>query len=315
MSSLALSQSSVQPVLTSYANGVMGDDLQKLAGLAEILAPNVGVLGRMFRNYKHDVKVQEQILETKRALGGAAKRVGFGIETELRTLETHGLDVVIDDQERRNAEGAPILMLEQRKIQALITTATRSHLKRVVDAVNTGLTAATAGSAGVWTTNTNDPIDEIDAEMEVISNACGSMPNFVVMGIGAWTKFRKNTLVKSRFSGVKVQSLKLEDTLGMFLNPNAKVILAEAMYDAAALGLSASLTRMIGNACWLLYNNPQPNEQDQSFAKTFFNLNTGLLQVGQPYRDGQSRADVYPVDWDSSVQVTNSVAGKKFAVT
>jgi len=315
MSAQYLSQNSPHPILTGYANGVLGEDMTNMAQLADVLAPRVGVIGRTFRYYTHDPKVQTQVLETKRPIGGAARRVGFGIDSVEKTLDTHGLDIAIDDIERRNAEGAPILMLEQRKLRTLSMTAARSHLQRVVNLVDAGLTAATAGSAGAWTTNTNDPIAEIDAEMKAVSDACGSLPNFVVMGLAAWVAFRGNAKVQARFSGVKRNVLSIADTEGLFLNPAAKVVIAETMYDAAALGLSVSLTRLIGSKCYLLSNSPTPQEQDASFAKTFYNLTTGLLTVGMPYRDPETRSDVYPCDWDSVALVNNSVAGKKFTVS
>ena len=315
MSSQYLSQNSSHPILTDYANAVVGDDLAKLAGLADILAPRVGVYGRTFRHYTHDPKVQMQVLNTRRAMGGKAKRVGFGIDSVEKTLDTNGLDVVIDDAERRNAEGAPILALEKRKIRALTTTAARSHLQSVVSIVDAGLSVAASGSGGVWSTMTNDPIDEIDAEMKLINDACGLFPTYVVMGLSAWVAFRKNDKVKARFTGVKRVAINLEDTQGLFLNPAAQVVIADQMYDAAGLGLAASLTKLISAKVYLLANSPNPQEEDTSFAKTFFNLNTGMLQVGMPYRDGEARADVYPTDWDSSIVVTNSVAGKKFNIT
>lgn len=315
MSAQYLSQNSPHPILTGFANGVIGDDLTNMAGLADVLAPRVGVVGRTFRYFTHDPKVQAQVLDTKRVVGGPARRVGYGIDSVEKTLDTHGLDIAIDDIERRNAEGAPLLMLEQRKIKALSLTAARSHLQRVVNIVDAGLTAATAGSGGVWGTMTNDPIAEVDLEMKNISDACGAMPNYVVMGLAAWVTFRANTKVQARFSGVKRSTLSISDTEGLFLNPNAKVVIAETMYDAAALGLSVSLTRLIANKVYLLANSPTPQEQDASFAKTFYSLTTGLLSVGMPYRDAPTRSDVYPVDWDSIVLVNNSVAGKKFTIT
>lgn len=313
MSSLYLSQNSPHPYLTSYANSVVGEDIQKLAGLIDIIAPRVPVMGRTFRYSQWSNKVAMQVQETLRGLGQSAGRVAYGADSTEVTLQTHALDIAIDDQERRNAEGLA-LALEKNKLNTLVKTATRSLLQRVVTAANTALGAATGGN---WTSAAVDPVAEIDAAMLAIHTAANILPSHIIYGLSAWNTFRNNPKFLARFSGVEVQAISpmMLEQRGMFLNPQTKIVIADQAYDSAALGLSASLTKFLGATAWLIYNNPTPDTADASFMKNFYNQSTGLLTVGQLYRDASARSDVLPVDWDSLVVTTNSAAGSKFTIT
>jgi hypothetical protein len=313
MSSLSLLQASTHPYLTSYANSVIGEDIQKIAGLIDIIAPRVPVLGRTFRYTVHSNKVAMQVQETLRGLGQRAARVAYGTDSTEATLQTHGLDVAIDDQERRNSEGL-ILSLEKAKLNTLTKTATRSLLQKVVTAANNALGAASGGN---WSSAAVDPVAEIDAAMLAIHTASNLLPSHIIFGLSAWNTFRNNAKFLARFSGVEVQAINpmMLEQRGMFLNPQTKIVIADQAYDSAALGLAASITRFLGATAWLIYNNPTPDENDASFMKNFYNVNTGILTVGQLYRDAAARSDILPVDWDSLVVATNSAAGSKFTVT
>lgn len=313
MSSLYLGQGSPHPYLTSYANSVVGEDIQKLAGLIDIIAPRVPVLGRTFRYTQHSNKVAMQVQETLRGLGQRAARVAFGTDSTEATLQTHGLDIAIDDQERRNSEGL-ILGLEKSKLNTVTKTATRSLLQKVVTAASNALGAASGGN---WSSAAVDPVAEIDAAMLAIHTASNLLPSHIIYGLSAWNTFRNNPKFLARFSGVEVQAINpmMLEQRGMFLNPQTKIVIADQAYDNAALGLSASLTKFLGATAWLIYNNPTPDTEDSSFMKNFYNVNTGILTVGQIYRDAGARSDIIPVDWDSLVVTTNSAAGSKFTVT
>ena len=313
MSSQFLSQNSPHPYLTSYANAVIGEDIQKLAGLVDIIAPRVPVLGRTFRYSQWSAKVAMQVQDTLRGLGQRAGRVAYGADSTEITLQTHGLDIAIDDQERRNSDGLA-LDLEKNRLNTLVRTATRSYLQRVVTLASNALGAATGGN---WSSAAVDPVAEIDAAMVAIHGVANLLPSHIVFGLSGWNTFRNNAKFLARFSGVEVQAISpmVLEQRGMFLNPNAKIVIADQAYDSAALGLSASLTKFLGATCWLIYNSPSPDTNDASFMKTFYNQNTGLLQVGQMYRDAGARSDVIPVDWDSLSAVTNSSAGSKFTIT
>lgn len=314
MSSDYISSIASNPMLTNYATGIAEEQFESVARLADVLAPRVPVPGSVFRHYQWDKKVQLQLPpDTRRPLGGAAHRVAFGADQVERSLDTHGLDIVIDDKERRTAANADPLTLEKMKIQTLVMSALRAHVSRVITTVDTGITAATGG---VWTTMTNDPVAEINTACDEIQVLCGSLPNFCVMGLTAWRRFIANTITKNTIKGTaNRQVITPSDTVGGFINPNLQIVIAETLYDGAALGLSASLSRMIGSVAYLFYASTAPNVSDGSYAKTFFNMETGLVQVGQMYRDAERRSDVYPSDWDALTVVTNSTAAKKFTVT
>ena len=313
MSAQFLSQNSTHPYLTSYANAVVGEDIQKLAGLIDIIAPRVPVIGRTFRYSQWSNKVAMQVQDTLRGLGQPAARVAFGADSTEVSLQTHALDIAIDDQERRNAEGLA-LALEKNKLNTLVRTSTRSLLQRVVTAASTALGAATGGN---WSSSLVDPVAEIDAAMVAIHNAANILPSHIIYGLSAWNTFRNNAKFLARFSGVEVQAINpmILEQRGMFLNPQCKIVIADQSYDSAALGLSATLTKFLGATAWLVYNSPTPDTNDASFMKNFYNQSTGLLTVGQMYRDPESRSDIIPVDWDSLVVTTNSAAGSKFTVT
>ncbi|MGH8020187.1 MAG: hypothetical protein ACREIA_18300, partial [Opitutaceae bacterium] len=62
---------------------------------------------------------------------------------------------------------------------------------------------AAQGGIGVWSgaANANDPVAEIDAQIEALATATGMMPNRMVIGLPAWAIIRHNPQVVARFPG------------------------------------------------------------------------------------------------------------------
>ena len=250
--------------LTNYAAGISQD--KEGGSLASFIAPVVstGVAHGQYKRYSD--KNDFQIMDTSRAVGGSRKRIEFAASDPFFNCVPQGLETTIDDHERELA-GDAILNLQQSKIRNLVGAAILSREKKVFDIVKTAK-AATPG-AGVWSVATNDPVNEIDAEIEAIVNASGRMPNRIVFGIGAWRIFRNHPRVIARQPGAAVQGLSGEAAVSMFLNPSMEFRMGILSADVTKFGAAKNAPNITVAEVFIFYGNDTPDQYDASFAKTF----------------------------------------------
>jgi len=304
------SAANVNRHLTNFASGLSQD---RTATLANFIAPIVvtGLASGQFKKYSD--KNDFQTLDTSRAIGGTRKRIEFAATDPFFNCLPQGLETTIDDHERDLAGDNNVINLQEAKIRNLVGAAVHSHEKKVFDAIKAAKTAT--GSVGVWSNPANnDPVAEIDSQIEAIAIATGRMPNRIAFGIGAWRFFRQHSKVIARQPGAQLIGLQPDSAGGLFLNPEMEIRIGILSADAAKFGAAKNVGNIVGAEVFIFYADDTPNQYDPSFAKTF-TTSPGMVDAVREYRDDRAASDVYYVDWSADIQVCAADSGRRITVS
>jgi len=299
----------VNQTLTNFAAGVAQD---RRSALAEFLAPTVRVPATIGQYKEYDEKNAFQIYSTARALGGPATRIKFEATDPTFNCKPHALEIPIDDSERDAAGESDPLGLEESKIETLVTDVAIAHEDQTLTIIKAGLSAVSA--VGVWSDAANDPIAEIDDQIEAIATACGMMPNAIALGLGAWAVLRHHPKVVARQPGAQVIGLSLGQFTSMLLNPGIEARVGVLSKDTTKFGKTASKTNIVGAEVFIFLRSDNPTTYDPSFAKTFMG-GTGGISAVREYRDESARSDVYAVDFSKDTQVVSTIAGRRLTIS
>lgn len=304
---MSATASRVDATLTTYARGVQQD---RTKSLAEYLAPSVPVASASGKYKSFSDKNAFQLLNTARAVGGPAARLEFEADDPEYSCKPNSLEIGVDDHERDEAGDADTMM-EQAKVDTLLSSALTNHENGVMGRINAALSAV--GGVGVWSNASNDPVDEIDQQILAITTDIGMMPNRIVFGLGAWMAFRKHTKVINRQPGATLQGLTTGQASALFLNPEIEVRVGVMSKDSAKFGAAKSASQIIGLEVYVFYNSPAPTQFDPSFAKTF-RVREGIDRVYR-YRDDRHRSDVLCLDWTVDTKIVSTIAARRISIT
>ena len=303
------SAATINTTLTNYAQGFSQDRANTLASFIAPVVPT-GVAHSQFKRYSE--KNDFVTYDTSRAIGGERRRIDFAADDPFFNCTPQGLEVTIDDHERELA-GPNRVNLEQAKIRTVIDACHRSHEAKVFAAIKAA--KAATGSVGVWSNPANnDPIDEIDAEIEAIVNATGTMPNRMVIGLAAWRAIKRHSKVIARQPGAKVVTLDTSILGGMLLNPDIEIRVGVMSRDQAKTGAAANKANIVGAEVFIFIGTDTPTQYDASFAKTF-SVDGSLIGAVKEYRAERNASDVYAVDWSEDIQVVAPAAGRRITLS
>jgi len=297
--------------LTNYARG-LAQDLQ--SSLADFIAPEVVVPAATGQYKAFDDKNAFQVVDTARAVGGPARRLAFAATDPTYNCLPQALEIPIDDHERDEAgEGDP-LHLEQAKTQTLVSSATASHETKVFTTIAANIAAQ--GGVGAWSgaSNTDDPVAEIDAQIEALATATGMMPGRLVIGLPAWAIVRHNPQVIARFPGAASVGVTRTQFASLLLNPDIDIRIGVLSRDTTKWGKTKVAANIVGSELYVFNGATRPTLYDPSFMKTF-RTRRGGVDVVRVYREDASRSDVLAVDWTEDIKVTSSICARRITVS
>tara|TARA_R100000664_G_scaffold9860_1_gene16424 strand:+ start:19441 stop:20361 length:921 start_codon:yes stop_codon:yes gene_type:complete len=302
------SEASVNPTLTNYASGVL-NDLQ--SATADFLAPQVQVPATIGQYKAYDDKNAFQTYDTSRGVGGPARRIFMDVSEPTYNCLPQALEITIDDSERDAAGTINPLDLEQAKVKTLVQSSVLSHEKHVYSVADD---VSAVGGVGVWSNDANDPVDELDAQIEAIAKDTGQLPNAILMGMTAWRRFRGNAKVVAKQPGAALIGLNSGQASAMLVNPAVDIRLATMAYDTTKEGKTRSNSFVNGDDVYIFNRSATPTIYDPSAFKTFVGGRGGVTAVRE-YRDESSRSDVYAVDWSRDVKLTSAISVKRITTS
>ena len=297
----------VNATLTNYATGIANDTA---SSLAEFIAPTVptGAQRGQFKQF-NDANAFK-IYNTARAVGGAATRIEFNAEDANFNCKPQALAIAIDDSERD--PGADPMAIERAKIRTLVINTGTGHEAKVFDLIKS--VKAATGSVGVWSSADNDPIAEIDAQIEAILTATGQMPNRIALGVGAWKVIKNHSKVLARQPGAVNQGVTMSQFAGMLLNPDIEVRVGVMSRDLSKVGKAGTKSNIVGNEVFIFIGSNNPTPYDPSFAKTFMPGYTAIAAVNE-WRDDSCHSDMYETSWSEDIQVVSTICASRITVS
>jgi hypothetical protein len=303
-----IATASFNPTLTNYAQGIAPD---LAGGIADFLAPRVLVPAGSGQYKEYNSKDAMQKYNTKRALGGPAKRIGFTNEDKSFNCLPNALEIAIDDVERAKAGEVNDAqsILEQSKVKTVVSNA---NIAREVEVVEVVAALSAVAGRGTWSSADADPIEELMETIEEIG-ANGQMPNRIAFGITAWRILRNHPNVIARMPGAEVAALNTEKLLEMLGYGDIDVRIASMAADTAKRGKTKDAGFITGSSVYIFRGDENPTQYDASAVKTFSTTSTGVGGVWE-YRDNSCRSDVYALDWSQDIKVTATAMIKKLAI-
>jgi hypothetical protein len=285
--------------------------------VANTLAPIVPVAAAAGQYKKFSDENSFRAYSTQRGLGGSARRIEFDAEDDTYNCQPQALEATVDDHERDlvGAAANPLAseLLDQGKIRALVNAAAMSHAKKVVDFVLANTTAV--AQRGNWSSESVDPIDQLDEQLETLSTDVGSTENIsLVLSTNAWRVLRSHPKVKARTNGVQVAGISPEQMTGLLMFPVKAVVGAVSSLTSGTGQTTKTKANIIGANALLIYSVPNPTIYDPSAFKCF-TTGSGMVDVVRTYREEKVRGDVHAIDWSEDLKSTSSVCVKRLAIS
>jgi len=295
----------LNPTLTNYARGIAP---QMVNGEAEFFAPSCPVTSDIGQYKRFDDKDAFAVEETERAIGGPAKRIEMSADDATYNCKPNALELPIDDAEIDRA-GDNVLGLQQAKTRVLLSTAQRSHLDKVMTVINT---VSAVSGVGEWSSASNDPIAEINAQIEDIAKNTGMMPTSLGMSLSAWRTISEHAKVLERIK-TGIAKVDVKDVANLFMVPLELKVCA-AVKDTKKKGAAKSNQFIMGSNVFLFIKSPNPTIYDPGFAKTFRGGQDSVESV-RTYREESNRSDILAVDWSVDVQVVGTETCRRIVLS
>ena len=237
--------------------------------------------------YIYDSKADRfRIPKTLRAPRSDSRTVDWKVTTDGYVCDEHALNSLIDDIERDNADKP--LNLEVDTVEFLTDIVTLGLEMRIKDMIEASLTA-NAPTNGLWsdyTTETIDPIADIEIAKAAIHAVIFREPNLLLLGKAVYDKLKHHPkileLIKYSQKGVLTTDL-LASLFGI-----EKVIVGEAGYNTAKEGKTAVLNYLWGKNAILAYVEPRPGIKKFSLGYTF---------QSQKFQTRRARIETKHSDW------------------
>lgn len=301
--------STFNETLTVFAQGFMA---QKENSIIDWVAPWVSV-GVASGDYKlFDQNDPFGLYDTQLTEGSESQSVHFNASTETFNCRPNGLKISISDWERKQAGEKGAEVMRMGKLNTLLSTQLvnreRAGWAKIFAAV-----PAKAGK-GIWVSaQTEDPIETLDACIEDINNATGSMPNAIALGLASWKALKNHPKVIARLQGIAA-SATLESVAGMLLNPGIEIRVGSMPYNEAKLGKKASKKGIIDANVLIFHRSDAPTTDDMSAFKTFTLDAPGVAEV-QTHDDRMKHCTWDEVLWSEDVKVCAPIAVTRLSIS
>lgn len=306
-----MSSAVVNNTLTAYARGLSVEHAKR-NDIAELFAPIVtcGSAAGTYNTFSD--KNSMQSLDSRRPNGAAARRLRIEGTQVPFLLEPNAFAATISAYERQLAGGDTnpegLQMLRQSRINSLVGTQIRSRADTVMTAIKAAVSAT--GSIGVWSSATNNPIDDIDSQIEAISNAISMEPNFIVFGTSAWRVFKNHPKVLAANDG---RAVGLANAGSLFMAENIQVRTAALSKDVNKFGAAKSAVNLVGAEVWIFYKEELPTLDDMSFAKTLRVRGDAVDSVQTYIEHGD--VEVLSLNWTEKVIVPSTPSARRITLS
>jgi hypothetical protein len=272
--------------------------------IADQIFPTVAVAKQSDKYWLFPKSAWYRNEKSERAPGTRANRVDYDLTTASYVCINYALSKTVPDEVRKNADNPlkPDLEATEFVMDALL----RGLEKRVADKTTGGSALWTTAStpSTQWSSDTSDPINDIEGVVNGIVSQIGRLPNVAVMSWDVW-RYLKNhpdlvDRVKYTRPGAKPMPSDLMEWFGF-----KKVLIGTQLYDTGSEGGTSSLAYIWGDAMWMGYVPPSPALMTPAAGYT---LEWETRQVRR-YREDQERQDILEASHNIAVVISASDSG------
>jgi len=315
----AIASATLNYQLTAYAQGLW-NDLSDVVKLAERLAPTTPVPGASGQYKKFDDKNSFKPEKTARALGGDPTLIGFSASDDTYNCKPQALEVRVDkiEDQQAGSEGNPVAaqLLDEGKIRALLNKTALSHVLDVTNYVLANVSAT--AQLGVWSNTDIDPIDQLDQEILALALNCGSTSNIkLTMDVSAWNALRNHPKVKARAvfgAASTIGSITIAQLAAALVVP-VDIMVANIVYDTAALGQASNKTRLMSGIVLIHYSIPGATLYDPSAFKCFTVGGGSPIGNVMTYTAPNQLWRGHLLDWSRDIKLTSNLSIRRLNIS
>lgn len=274
-------------------------------GFAHTIFPSVPVDEETGRYFEFS---RDELLRTdaqKRRPKSPFARKDLGVTQRTYTCEQTALEIPLGDEE----SGTAASPLDEQAMAVALTE--DLVISRELDFWSTYITP-TSGVWGAYEDGSNDFVQwnantgtrilqNVDAWHDAVKQGCGFKANTILMSKDVFNAARNDSAVKSAIFGggtVGAPSLITASLMAQIFDVD-RVVVADAVYNSAAEGLSYSGGFFGTERFWIGYVSPTPSKLSPSAGYSFswtgldsIDANSGLGGI-ERYRDETIRSDVF----------------------
>lgn len=298
----------VDPILSTHARGY-----RNLEFIAHLLFPRVSIPNRSMRVIKFG-KEAFRMMNTRRAPGADKKRVQYGYASDPISLVQDALEGVVPIEHQEEAMAVPGIDLGQGAVNMVLDVIDLGHEYEAAQLARTlGNYAAsnrvTLTGADRWTSDTSDPLGDIDAGKEAIRRLIGRYPNTLTLGPSAFNALKRHPKIREQFKYTSAQSITTEMLAAYF--DVRRVIVGKAVWLPETAAETSAASDVWGDDAILAYVPETGNNfQVPSFGYTY--ELTGYPQVEVPYFERSNDSWIYPTKAERRTYLTGAEGGFLF---
>lgn len=298
----------VDPILSTHARGY-----RNLEFIAHLLFPRVSIPNRSMRVIKFG-KEAFRMMNTRRAPGADKKRVQYGYASDPISLVQDALEGVVPIEHQEEAMAVPGIDLGQGAVNMVLDVIDLGHEYEAAQLARTlGNYAAsnrlTLTGADLWTSDTSDPLGDIDAGKEAIRRLIGRYPNTLTLGPSVFNALKRHPKIREQFKYTSAQSITTEMLAAYF--DVRRVIVGKAVWLPETAAETSAASDVWGDDAILAYVPETGNNfQVPSFGYTY--ELTGYPQVEVPYFERSNDSGIFPTKAERRTYLTGAEGGFLF---
>lgn len=296
----------VDPILSQHARGFRQPGLVWSALFPS--APVSAYGGQVIEFGKESFR----LYNTRRAPGGAVKRIQFGHSGKPYAIVPNALEGLVPIEHMTDANAVPGINLAARAVNVVLRSV---NLGLESDAATLARNAANydaqhklalVGGTSSWGVATTKPSADIETAKEAIADSIGIEPNTVVLSRKAFNKLKQHPEIIERTKYTSIQSLTTE--LLQTLWDIERVVVAGAKVASGAADTFGDVWGSDVIVAYASLGSPVgANVEEPSYGYMY--TIDGHPLVEQPYYDPTHKAWVYPTAYDASPQISGMSAG------
>lgn len=302
----------VNQVLTNIAIAYPMQGFEGSRLLADVSVPKNSGLYYIFDSARRALAQ----IDDNRAPGTEAKLVDFDVSTDSYACTGHALKSAVPDEEVAEADEPirPKIQKTEFLLQRLLVNM-EVRLKAAADAVLTTGAGRAVSLSDEWDDYTSgDPNTNIKNAILAVADGCGFRPNVCLMDEKVWFAVKDHPDVKERvlYGGSNGSPAEVLPAAFAALYGFDELIIARTQKNTAKKGQVASLSRVWGEDCYIVYRPQNPGREVPAFGYRFtWNAFDGSLMGWKvtDWRNNDRVSDMVQVEKHYDQKICLAAAG------
>jgi len=188
----------------------------------------------------------------ERGPGDEAKEADYGLTTGSYMCVTRALAKVVPDEVRNNADSPlrPDIEASEFVMDKLLLARERRVAAKTTGGSGTWVYSATPATQ--WSSDTSNPLGDIDTAIDGVVSVIGRFPTVMVMSWQVWKALRSHPDLLDRIKYTRTDAIVRPEDLSQWTGV-PKILVGTQLYEKAQEGATSSPAYIWGDQVWLGY--------------------------------------------------------------